>query len=153
MKRKGFTLVELLVIVAILVIVAALFAGVVGGCSMISGGYYDVQKSGTYICNKTYTYTPQKSEGSAETQKRIDVQEVDPATGTPIGIVQTFSVNDDYMAGINNSATLFAQFQVRQVYKIDTIGTRREGFYSYFPLVKSVTKINKSNLSWELPND
>ena len=147
-QRKAFTLVELLVVVAIIAIAFIAICSVFKGCS--GAGYYSHGTTAHYKCVKFYTYTPQKSEGSAETSKRVDLQEINIETGDEIGIVQTFECNDDFMAGVSNSAQLYAQFVEGEIYNVTSVGERRTGWMSYFPLIKSVRKINQKDLPWEV---
>lgn len=132
MKRNGFTLVELLVVVAIIAIVAFLIIGGIKGCSGGSS-YYSTQNTGVFHCVKTYTFTTGGE--TSTTSKRVDLK---PEAG---GMTITLVCDDDWQAGISNSATLFAQFEEGKWYKVTYVGFRREGWYSYFPTVKSVQEV------------
>ena len=137
--RKGFTLIEMLVVVAIIAILVALVAGGIGGCGVKSPSgesYYDMKTTGVFQCVKTYTYTSGGGgKTSAVTSKRVDLR---PLEG---GDVITVACDDDWSADIRNSATLYAQFEEKNWYEITYIGFRDE-YYSYFPLVKSVRKVD-----------
>jgi len=128
MKRRGFTLVELLVVIAIIGILVALIIPLV---SRIFGGptgtgYYGTHNSGVYECVKTYVVFD---------SKRVDLRPV------PSGPVETFIVDDDWSAGVRNSATLYAQFETGLFYQVESVGFRREGFNDCFPLVTSVVEV------------
>ena len=133
MKRYAFTLVELLIVVAILGIVLALIVGAIGrGCSKDpdSGeSYYDTQNTAVFQCVKTYTMNVDED----TTSKRVDLR---PADG---GQITTMCCDDDYWAGIRNSATLYAQFEPDKWYTVTYIGFRKEGYIARFPLVKAVS--------------
>ena len=149
MTRKGFTLVELLVVVAIIAIIGSLLFGFVGGCSMNSDpvtgkSYYDasLEKTDNYRCVKTYEYTSGGSDdSSATTSKRIDAVKVDE-NGNDVGNVLTFTCDDDWWADIGNSGTIYAQFQTDKFYRVTTMGFRNESMhFARFPNVKSVSAI------------
>lgn len=128
--RKGFTLIELLVVFCIIGVFVALIFGAVGGCR--SGGYYSTEQTGVFQCVKTYTYTT-GGEG-VDTSKRVDMR---PEGG---GSVETFVCDDDMIIGVYNSARLYAQFEAGKWYRVTTVGTRREGWYSYYPTVTAVVE-------------
>lgn len=131
--RKGFTLVELLVVLAILGILLGLVTASMGGCR--GATYYTQTNSGVYQCVKTYTVNA----GENATSKRVDLR---PKDG---GTVQTFTVDDNFYVGVRNSATLYAQFEPGRWYTVDTVGSRQEGYYSFFPAVKSVMEVPDPN--------
>lgn len=146
MKRNGFTLVELLVVLAILAILVALIVPAI--TALLQRGedgepYYDTHNTGTYVCVKTYTV----NESETSTSKRVDVR---PVEG---GMVETFACDDDWRAGIKNSATLYAQFQAERCYEITTVGFRKEGYHSRFPLVVSVVEVEPPVQEIENPLD
>ena len=130
MTKKGFTLVELLVVIAILGILAALLLPMVGGCGAMKG-YYSQHNTGVYRCVKTYTVPI----GEGDFSKRVDLE---PQSGGP---VETMTCDDDFPAGISNSATIYGQFEAGNWYSVESIGYRQEGWISYFPLVKTVNKV------------
>lgn len=128
MKRTGMTVIELLIIAAILLILAGI---VFSGCSGCTPSYYSQTQSGDFQCVKTYTVMVNEGKSS----KRVDLR---PVGG---GMVQTMNVDDSYMLGIFNSATLYAQFESGRWYRITSVGYRREGYFGFFPLVKEVKEI------------
>lgn len=139
MKRQGFTIIELLVVLAIVAIMVAL---IVGGLGLVfhkdpvtGKKYFDLTNTKVYRCVKTYTVTS-GDDDSTSTSKRVDLKEIQ--NGTEVGIVQTFSVDDNYWADVSNSATLFGQFESGKYYSVTTIGYRKEGYGGFFPLVQSV---------------
>lgn len=137
MMRKGFTLVELLIVLMIFAIFVLIVAGLIYSISG-SVGYHAVGDTGIYRCVKTYT----SQSGDREqivTNKRVDLKEIQD--GNEIGSVQTFNCDDNFFAGVRNSGTLYAQFEPGKFYKVTSVGYRREGWYSLFPLVKSVEEI------------
>lgn len=117
MNRKGFTVIELVVVVMIVLILAMMIVGK-SGCT----GYYSQTQTGVYQCVKTYTTM---SEG--ESSKRVDLR---PSGG---GMVQTMRVDDDVIMGQYNSATIYAQFEQGKWYNITATGFRQEGMMSLFP--------------------
>ena len=138
MSRKGVTLVELLIAVLIIVILGAMIVGAVGGCRAkgpTGQSFYDTETTSVFRCVKTYTSVSGGGETSTTTSKRVDLK---PEGGGP---TITICCDDDWQAGIDNSATLFAQFEQGGWYEIEYIGFRKEGYYSYFPLVKSVREV------------
>ena len=126
MTRKGFTLIELVVVLAIILILAALMFGGSGGCA---SGYYKQKSTGVYQCVKTYTVN--KSE--TQTHKRVDLRSQNG------GAVETFVCDDDVWAGVTNSATLYAQFEPGKWYSVSSVGYRQEGIYALFPQIVSVS--------------
>lgn len=128
MRRSGMTLIEVLVIVAILAILVALCFAAGGGCQSYSK---DTQKTGTYVCVKTYTV----ASGESSTSKRVDLR---PIEG---GNAVTFECDDSWRADVYNSATLYAQFEAGKTYTVTTVGRRREGHFALFPLVTSVSEL------------
>ena len=136
MKRNAFTLVELLICVAIIAILGGILFGAIGGCSKdpaTGKSYYDVENTGVYRCVKTYT----KSGGDDEADsKRVDLA---PAGG---GKNVTMECDDSYRADIDNSGELYAQFEKGKWYKVKSVGFRKTGNWnSFFPLVKSVEEV------------
>ncbi len=144
-NRTGFTLIELLVCVGIVVILAALIIGAVGGVGFYKDpatgkSFYNVTNTANYRCVKTYTMTSGGGgDSSASTSKRVDLKEI--RDGQEVGIVQTFTVDDDYRADVYDSGTLYGQFEPNKFYSVTSIGFRREGWNGFFPLVKSVSVI------------
>lgn len=130
--RRGFTVVELIIVVFIVAILALLIFGGVGGCSATGKSFYNVKDSGDYEVIKTYTFVE-----NDQTSKRVDLRPVD-GKGRPWGPAITVVCDDDWMAGVSNSATLYSQFQAGKIYKVSTVGFRREGWYACFPIVVSV---------------
>lgn len=128
-KRKGATVVEVVVFVMIGIIVASLVVRKVG-CA-----YYDTQGSGVYQCVKTYTVLSKTD--TPETEKRVDLR---PKNG---GQVETMTVDDNFIIGQYNSATLYAQFEPGKWYNVEYIGYRREGIFTLFPLVTNVSLIEE----------
>ena len=123
--RKAFTLVELLVMLAIIGIVAALVLGLVNGW-----GHYDTKTQGIYRCVKTYVLNT----GVNQSSKRVDLQ---PQNNGP---VQVFRVDNDWKADVSNSATLYAQFEVNKWYSVSSVGHLDESV-GLFPLVTSVHEV------------
>ena len=113
MSRKAFTLIELLVVVAIIAILFMMICAGAGGCSM-GTGYYSQKQTGVFQCVKTYTVNVDESSSS----KRVDLR---PQSG---GSVETMRCDDDFMAGIYNSATIYAQFEAGKWYSVPSIGFR-----------------------------
>lgn len=140
MKRSAFTLVELLIVVAIVGVLLMLIVPLVGGIRGCTGGYYSKEETANYRCVKTYTVQV----GEDTSSKRVDLE---PENG---GAIITMACDDDFAAGISNSATLYAQFEADRWYRVHSIGYRQEGWYALFPVVKSVTKIaNPKQTLWE----
>ena len=133
--KKAFTLVELLVVIAITCVLGSLLVGMVGGCASGPTGqsYHKTDRVDTFTCVKTYTV----ADGESSTSKRVDLRPIDGGT------VVTMTCDDSFRAGISNSATLYAQFQPDKVYKVNYIGFRKEGYFGYFPLIKSVVEVEK----------
>ncbi len=130
MSRKGFTVTELLVVVAIIVILGALLMGGVQGCANNSP-----ELTGVYQCVKTYTITSGGGD-STSTSKRVDVRPMDG------GMATTFLCNDSWTNDIQNSATMYAQFEPGKWYQITTLGIRKEGIWNpLFPKIKAVVEI------------
>ena len=130
MKRNAFTLIELLVCVGIITILGLAIVGGVKGCGgtgPTGKSYYKTQTTAVFRCVDSYTAVSDES-----TSKRVVLK---PADG---GENQTMTCDDDFRAGISNSATIYAQFEKDKWYSVTYIGFRKEGWYSYFPLVKSV---------------
>jgi len=139
MKKNGFTLVELLVVIAILAILVIMAIGVcgglIGGCAKdptTGNGYYDTENTVVFRCVKTYTV----ADGESTTSKRVDLKREGG------GGVETMTCDDNFMAGISNSATVYAQFEPDKWYEVTYIGFRKEGYYSYFPMVKATREID-----------
>lgn len=130
MRRSGITLIEVLVIVAIIAILLGLCLAAGGGCQSYSK---DTQKTSTYVCVKTYTVVVAENKSS----KRVDLR---PIEG---GSVETFECDDSWIAGVSNSATLYAQFEAGKTYTVTTVGRRREGVFALFPLVTAVTELKR----------
>ena len=118
MKRRGFTLIELIVVIAIIAVLAALLLPLI--MSQYNSGS---KKTAAYKCVKTYVTAD---------QKRVDLK---PQMG---GATETFRC-DDYF-GIRNSTTMYAQFEAGKWYSVSTVGERDE-FWSRFPYVTSVSEI------------
>ena len=138
---KQITLVELLIIIAIIGIIVMMMSRA-GGWSFFKdpetgGSYYDVEKNIRGRCVRAYVYTT-GSEDSTSTSKRVVLQPVNEA-GESIGSNLTVECNDNWYADIYNSGSLFDQFEDGGFYNVRTIGFRREGMISFFPLVKSVS--------------
>lgn len=138
---KQFTLVELLVVIVIIGILTMMVFRV-GGWSFYKdpetgGSYYHVEKDIRGRCVRTYVYTT-GSEESTSTSKRVVLQPVNEA-GESVGSNLTVECNDNWYAGIHNSGSLYDQFEDGGFYNVRTIGFRREGMISFFPLVKSVS--------------
>jgi prepilin-type N-terminal cleavage/methylation domain-containing protein len=132
-RRQAFTLVELLIVVAILVILVVMIAGGVGlffAKDPATGkSYYNTTGTGVYQCVKTYTV----ADGESTTSKRVDLRSSDG------GSVETMACDDDFRGGIHNSASTYAQFEDGRWYNVSYIGFRKEGWHSFFPLVTSVS--------------
>lgn len=136
MKKQGFTLVELLIILAIICILSIIICSGVGGCRTMNG-YYGVKGSGTYQCIKTYVMT-RGSDGDTQTEKRVDLK---PANGDQI---ETFVCDDNLWLGIYNSATIYGQFEPGKWYNIQFTGYRKEGYIlHWFPTITSVSRIER----------
>ena len=127
MDRRAFTLVELLVIIAIIGILAVMICGGVGGCN---SGYYKQSQTGVYQCVKTYTVAAGKNKST----KRVDLRSAN-------GSIETMCVDDDAWAGQYNSATIYAQFEQGKWFSVSSIGFRREGVFALFPLVTSASQV------------
>ena len=129
MKRKAVTIIEVVVCIAILLIFCSLVFGR-AGCT----GYYEKTGTGVYQCVKTYTVVDGGGD-STKTHKRVDLR---PQNG---GLVETMNVDDDFMMGQYNSATIYAQLEQGKWYSVDYTGYRREGVFSFFPNVTKVTPV------------
>jgi prepilin-type N-terminal cleavage/methylation domain-containing protein len=129
-SRRGYTLVELVVTIAILVVLAALLSTSLGGCN--GSGYYKQTGTNVYKCVKTYTMT--SGGETTSTSKRVDLK---PKGG---GMVETMKCDDDGWIGIYNSATIYAQFEAGKWYSVSYTGYRDERF-SIFPVVTSVSEV------------
>lgn len=131
-RRQAFTLVELLVVIAILAILVVIICGGMGlflaKDPSTGKSYYSTTGTGVFQCVKTYTVV----DGENSTSKRVDLR--------PQGeSVETMTCDDDFRGGIYNSASIYAQFEDGKWYNVSYIGFRKEGWYSFFPLVTSVT--------------
>ena len=132
--RRGFTLIELILVIFIIVVMILVCAGIFGGgCRIFDAkdpvtgtGYYDLQNTGVFQCVKSY------ETGGDSSSKRVDLK---PAEG---GNNVTMCCDDSWRAGVNNSASIYAQFENEKWYSVTYIGFRREGWNSRFPLVVSV---------------
>ena len=133
MKRNAFTLIELLIVVAILGILIAIGVGGCGGCSKGPDGksFYKSENTDVFRCVKTYT----ANVGENSTSKRVDLEREGG------GQIETMICDDGFRSGIHNSATLYAQFQADKWYEVTSIGFRKEGYISYFPMVKAVREV------------
>jgi len=127
----------LLAIAAPVVIIGILLAigvgGCVGGCSKGPDGksFYKSEDTDVFRCVKTYTTNVDES----STSKRVDLEREGSIT------VETMICDDGFRSGIRNSATLYAQFQPDKWYEVTYIGFRKEGYISYFPMVKAVREV------------
>lgn len=134
--KKAFTLVELLLVIAVISVLLVIAVGgcgaLVGGCSKGPDGksFYKSENTDVFRCVKTYTVNV----GESETSKRVDV---DRGSGQ----IETMICDDGFRSGIHNSATLYAQFQADKWYEVTSIGFRKEGYISYFPMVKAVREV------------
>jgi len=138
--KRGFTLIELLVVITIIAILVSILVSTLQGCvgDPITGkNFYSIEKTEIFRCVKTYTSVSGSGESAAKTSKRVDLK---PASG---GMVITMECNDDFWAGVNNSATVFAQFENGRWYEVDYVGFRRESSWrSRFPLIKSAYEVD-----------
>lgn len=126
MNRRGFSFAELLTVVAIIAILAALVVGGTGGCQN-----YDRKTTGIYKCVKTYTVAA----GESGTHKRVDLRPENRE------MVDTFTCDDNVWLKLYNSATLYAQFEAGKWYKIEAVGDRNE-YWSMFPYITSVREVS-----------
>lgn len=132
-QRLGFTVVELLICIAIFAAFVAIVCGSVGGCSPTGKSWGNNVEKFTARCTDKYTY----ANGTADaphTSKRVDLRLKD-------GGVLTITCDDDYFRGISNSATLYSEFEENKWYEITTIGWRREGWMNTFPNCKQVRSV------------
>lgn len=118
--------------------VAFVFCWIVGSIFWHYPSYYATKTEGIYRCTKTYTYTQGSGENQS-TSKRVDLK---PVEG---GSAVTAVCDDSMLAGVWNSATLYAQFEAGKWYRVKMTGTRREGWYSYFPIVTAVEEVDYNN--------
>lgn len=128
MSRKAFTLIELLIVIAIIVILGILIFGGTGGCSNSN-----IKTTGVFQCVKTYTVNINDA-----TSKRVDLR---PQNG---GSVQTMVCDDNAYCGIYASATVYAQFEAGKWYSVESTGERNEA-WSRFPYITSVSSIPDPN--------
>lgn len=127
--RKAFTLVELLIVLAIVVLLALLFVPI---RAVAPGNYYNVKTNAIYRCVKTYTI--QNAYGTSV--KRVDLQKIGSTQ------VETFEVENSWFSGVDNSATIFAQFEAGKTYSVDSVGFREESIaITVFPQIVNVNLI------------
>lgn len=119
--KKAFTIVELLVCVIIALIAIAIIASGLRGCR-----YYKQSQNGNYQCIKTYVL---------KNTKRVDLKSEN-------GMITTMQVDDNAIAGVYNSDTIYAQFQNEKWYNISSVGYREEGIDPKFPLIISAMEIS-----------
>lgn len=119
--KKAFTIIELVICLAITVIAMTMIVSGLGGCS-----YYKQSQNANYQCIKTYTL---------KSTKRVDLKSEN-------GMITTMRVDDNAIAGVYNSDTIYAQFQSEKWYNVSSVGYREEGINSKFPLIISAMEIS-----------
>ena len=119
--KKAFTIIELVICLAITVIAMTMIVSGLGGCS-----YYKQSQNANYQCIKTYTL---------KSTKRVDLKSEN-------GMITTMRVDDNAIAGVYNSDTIYAQFQSEKWYNVSSVGYREEGITPKFPLIISAVEIS-----------
>ncbi len=124
MHKKGFTLVELIIVIAI---IAILLTMVIGGCRVTTTAFDE-----TFKAELVRKYEVVKDDN---TIYRVDVRRPNQKE------VETMENHDNWWRGKKNTATLYANLAEGKCYVWHTSGSRSE-WMSWFPNVLSAEETN-----------
>lgn len=129
MRSKGFTLVEALVIMLILVVLALIGGTAFGGCP--GPGSYFTERTATIEVIRLYAVPSAPNGHSTSYRCYAKVLETDDEK---LPTETTFEITDSFVKGQYMSADLFGRLREGGRFEIVFYGVRR-GFASMFPII------------------